>query len=139
MQIRIQGKKVQLIRSAYDSAKKRCVQKMVHSFDDQLHGVWFPRLSAYLTPDQIADLSDAEKLQLHAWLERKRSEWEDKRDKRQLDSLESDFEQLSLYISPQTVNSDKATSIYRALALVSKALKKAGYSRQLSLSLDPTE
>lgn len=69
MQIREMGKQVQLIRASYVPAKRRSVQKVVHTFKRQQNYV--VNLSLYLTASQLNDLSDAEKLTLTQWLRKK--------------------------------------------------------------------
>lgn len=130
MQIREQGKKVQLIRSPYDPEKKRCVQKLAHSFP-RSYSYSSADLDKYLSAEQIADLSDEEKQELTTWLT-------ERSDKNLADSRKSSIElaahfadQLTDNISSDVValTEKQAVRIWDAMDKLAKAMKKAGYKK----------
>ena len=128
MQIREQGRQVQLIRSPYDKSKKKCVQKVVHKFERRYE---YPSadISNYLSPDQIADLSDDEAKTLSEWLK-------SKVDKKQADDRKYSIEYADNYISKagdailsDGVSAEKAKQIWEAMEKLGKTLKKAGHPK----------
>lgn len=131
MQIRIQGKQVQLIRSPYCKEKKRCVQKVAHTFKDPIV-FSSDDLNTYLSAEQLADLSDDEKKTLSDWLRDKVDKssaadrrffisWADKNIIKSADAILSDG-----------VDADQAGKIWEAIERLSKALKKSGHPRSAS-------
>ena len=131
MQIRIQGKQVQLIRSPYCKEKKRCVQKVAHTFKDPII-FSSDDVNTYLSAEQVADLSDDEKKTLSDWLRDKVDKssaayrrffisWADKNIIKSADAILSDG-----------VDADQAGKIWEAIERLSKALKKSGHPRSAS-------
>ncbi len=129
MQIREQGKQVQLIRSPYDAARKRCVQHVAHKFERRIQ-----YLSAdpadYLSAEQIADLSADEKQTLSDWLRAKA----DKRaaDDRSYAIRLADSHIIRLadaILSDGLIDSQHADRIWGAVSKLEKALKKSGHPR----------
>lgn len=129
MQIREQGKKVQLIRSPYDSEKKRCVQKLAHSFPR----AWIytsADLDKYLSAEQIDDLSDDEKQELTAWLSART-------DKDTASKMENAISfagdrinaAADAILSDVKVEEKLAIHMWEAMDKLSKALKKAGFKK----------
>ncbi|ABM40256.1 hypothetical protein [Polaromonas naphthalenivorans] len=130
MYIREQGKKVQLLRSPYDPEKKRCVQKLAHSFP-RSYSYSSTELDTYLSAEQIADLSDDEKKELTEWLTVRS-------DKNLAESRKSSItmtpyyaDQLADNISSDVVDlSEKqADKIWDAMDKLAKAMRKAGYKK----------
>lgn len=131
MQIRIQGKQVQLIRSPYCKEKKRCVQKVAHTFKDPIV-FSSDDVNTYLSAEQLADLSDDEKKTLSDWLRDKADKnsaadrrffisWADKNIIKSADAILSDG-----------VDADQAAKIWEAIERLSKALKKSGHPKSAS-------
>lgn len=131
MQIRIQGKQVQLIRSPYCKEKKRCVQKVAHTFKDPII-FSSDDVNTYLSAEQVADLSDDEKKTLSDWLREKADKcsaadrrffisWADKNIIKSADAILSDG-----------VDAEQAAKIWEAIERLSKALKKSGHPKSAS-------
>ena len=128
MQIREQGKQVQLIRSPYDPAKKRCVQKVAHTFERQ-HSYLSDDVNKYLSAEQVADLSDDEKKTLSAWLKVRA-------DKRMAYDREAAIRYAHIHIisaadaiSSDGVSADQAAIMWEAMDRLGKSLKKAGHPK----------
>lgn len=128
MQIREQGQQVQLIRSPYDSTKKRCVQKVVHTFKRQ-YSYLSDDLNNYLSADQVLDLSDDEKKTLSDWLKART-------DKKAADDRASSIRYADIRnnltadaISSDGVSAEQAAAIWESIEKLSKALKKAGHPK----------
>lgn len=128
MQIREQGQQVQLIRSPYDSTKKRCVQKVIYTFEKQ-HSYSPASIGEYLSAEQISNLSDGEKKTLSDWLTAKA----DKKlaDDRSISIItaEVNISRLADAILSDKISVKKAMEIWEAIDKLSKALKKSGYSK----------
>lgn len=131
MQIRIQGKQVQLIRSPYCKEKKRCVQKVAHTFKDPII-FSSDDVNTYLSAEQVADLSDDEKKTLSDWLREKADKcsaadrrffisWADKNIIKSADAIFSDG-----------VDAEQAAKIWEAMERLGKALKKSGHPKSAS-------
>jgi len=139
MQIREQGQQVQLIRSTYDSTKKRCTQSVICHFK-RSYDYSSAILTYYLSAEQIALLSEDEVSQVSAWLKQKS------------DKGLSDGMKLTIQLADRMINSitdailsespenydkilsaeltdDKATKIYDAIDKLKKALRKKGFVR----------
>lgn len=128
MQIREQGKKVQLIRSPYDREKKRCVQVVAHTFERR-YSYSSADLSIYLSAEQLADLSDSERAQLSDWIKAKA-------DKQTADGRKNAimFADVSIIRAADAILSDgvdeaQAAKIWGAVERLGRALKKAGRPR----------
>jgi hypothetical protein len=128
MQIREQGRQVQLIRSPYDSTKKRCVQKVVHTFKQQYRYL-SDDITKYLSADQVSDLSDDEKKTLSDWL-RAKSDKESADDRKtSINLADWRISQSADAISSDGVSAEQATKIWEAIEKLSKALKRSGHPR----------
>lgn len=128
MQIREQGRQVQLIRSPYDPEKKRCVQKVAHTFKQQ-YLYSSDDINKYLSAEQVLDLSDIEKKQLSDWL-RTRA------DKNLADARRSKISYSDKYISAVAdavlsdgVSVEQAAKIWAAMDKLAKQLKKSGHPK----------
>jgi cell division septation protein DedD len=129
MQIREQGKQVQLIRSPYDKEKKRCVQKVAHTFKQQ-HKYLSDDITKYLSAEQLADLSDDEKKTLSDWLKAKTDKT--KADDCMINIMTADrlLSQSADSILSAGVSAEKAAAIWAAMDKMSKALRKAGHPKK---------
>lgn len=119
MQIREQGKQVQLIRSTYDKDKKRNVAKVV---------THFPR---YTDENPSADvwgvLTDEEKVQLQEWLDEraaKKAETDKNRSARIAPNIVGGLIPAADLMTPEV-----AAQVWEQLGKLQKALKKAGHKR----------
>lgn len=126
MQIREQGKQVQLIRSPYDKEKKRCVQKVVHIFPRQ-YVYSSDDLTKYLSAEQLADLSDDEKKTLSDWLKARADKSLSDGRRYRIMMADKELSSLADGILSEGINDDVAAVIFEGLAKVAKALRKAGY------------
>jgi hypothetical protein len=133
MQIREQGRQVQLIRSPYDSTKKRCVQKVVHTFKRQ-YIYLSDDVTKYLSAEQVEDLSDDEKKTLSDWLKAKADKGS--ADDRRVSIAYADRQIVKAAdaISSDGVSAEQAAKIWEAIEKLSKALKKAGHPRSSTKS-----
>jgi hypothetical protein len=131
MQIREQGKQVQLIRSPYDSTKKRCVQKVVHTFK-QRYSYSSDDVNRYLSAEQVADLSDDEKKTLSDWLKAKTDKTTADDRKYSISYADSHISKAADAISSDGVSAEQAAKIWEAMTTLSKALKKSGHPRRAS-------
>ncbi len=129
MQIREQGKQVQLIRCPYDRIKKRCVQRVAHKFERRIE-----YLSAdpaeYLSAEQLADLSDDEQKTLSDWLKAKA----DKQAacNRKIAILFADNSIMRIadaILSDGLIDEQHAERIWGAMSQLEKALRKSGHPR----------
>ncbi len=129
MQIREQGKQVQLIRSPYDPARKRCVQRVAHKFERRIM-----YLSAnpadYLSAEQLADLSDDEQQTLAAWLNAKSDKQAADDRSYAIRFADSNIIRLAdAILSDGLPDSQHADRIWKAMSQLEKALKKSGHPR----------
>lgn len=139
MQIREQGQQVQLIRSHYDSTKKRCVQTVFCHFK-RSYKYLSADMNDYLSAEQIVLLSDDEKKQLSDWLKSKSDK--DLTDQRMYTILLAD-KTINLLadaiLSYEPTKDDSmlsadlkevdSTKIYDAIDRLKKAMKKKGLAR----------
>ena len=128
MQIREQGRQVQLIRSPYDSVKKRCVQKVVHTFKKQ-YIYSSDDITEYLSVQQVEDLSDDEKKTLSVWLATKADKMSADVRRNRIILADTTIEGLADAISSDGVSADQALKIWEAIDKLSKVLKKTGYPK----------
>lgn len=126
MQIREQGKQVQLIRSPYDKTKKRCVQKVVHIFQRQ-YVYLSDDITKYLSAEQIADLSDDEKKTLSDWLRARADKSSADGRRIKISYADKNLSDLADAILSDGVTDEQAAAIVEGLAKVAKALKKSGH------------
>lgn len=128
MQIRVQGKQVQLIRSPYDPAKKRCVQKVILTFPKR-HNGYEVDPAKYLSADELAKLSDDEVKTLSDWLQK---ESDTKlADDRKLSIKTSKYSigRLADAISANGIDAEKASELWISIDLLTKSMRKAGYPK----------
>ena len=128
MQIREQGRQVQLIRSPYDSTKKRCVQKVVHTFKQQ-YSYSSDDVTKYLSAEQVADLSDDEKKTLSDWLKARTDKTTADARKYSISYADSHISKSADAISSDGVSAEQAAKIWEAIEKLSKALKKSGHPK----------
>jgi len=124
MQFRIQGKKLQCIRSTYDPATKRSHQKVVAAFSR-----WADKYSS----DEVAELTPAELAELDEYLAKKNAELHQARLNHAVwNATRAEGELAKLAEAIGTVESltdEQAAAIWSGLAAVGKALKKAGHPK----------
>ena len=130
MQIREQGQKVQLIRSPYDSNKKRCVQKVFITFKRSY--MYTANVNKYLSDDQIKELSADEIETLSDWLTSRadKSSADDRR--YAIESSDKNIIKSADAILSDGANAEKAAAIYASMDVMAKALKKAGHPKPKS-------
>ena len=128
MQIREQGRQVQLIRSPYDPVKKRCVQKVVHTFKQQ-YSYSSDDITEYLSVQQVEDLSDDEKKTLSVWLATKADKMSADVRRNRIILADTTIEGLADAISSDGVSADQAFKIWESIDKLSKVLKKTGYPK----------
>lgn len=121
MQFRIQGKQLQMIRSVYDTAKKRCIQSVIHTV---------PRYTDKITSDeQIKNLTDNEKEELSAYLTKTADEKLAFERRIKIAGVGVNFKSLTDAILSVKLTEEQSASIWSGLSDVQKALKKSGYQK----------
>lgn len=121
MQFREQGKKIQCIRSTYDSASKRSHQKVVGAFD---------RWSDKLPSAGLEELTDAERQELAAWFDARQSAKAERMNQYRASIGGQTLADLADAIrAAGTLTDDQAAAVWRGLADVAKALRKAGHPK----------
>ncbi len=130
MQIREQGRQVQLIRSPYDKDKKRCVQKVVHTFQ-QLHSYPTHDITKYLSAAQVADLSADERKTLSGWLLAKADKELAVARRHAIDYVDRQMNNAVDAISADvlSVSAERAAAIWESIEKLSKTLKRAGHPK----------
>lgn len=122
MQFREQAKKIQFIRSIYNPVTKRCDQKMVGSMS---------RYTGEIpSADQLAMLTDMERLDLSNYLAAKKAKSEKTM---HWSAVYHAHERLSVItdaiLADEPVKDEQAAAIWAGIAALSKALKKAGHPK----------
>lgn len=121
MQFREQGKKIQCIRSTYDPASKRSHQKVVAAFD---------RWTDKLPSAELDDLTDTERQELVAWFEAKQAKRDASRQQWRVGDAPRTLADLADAIRvADALTADHAAAVWRGLADVAKALRKAGHPK----------
>ena len=125
MQIREQGKKIQLIRTHYVKEKKRTEGKVFDSFDKYLSAI----------PEDIRrQLNNEEVEQLESYLSKRAEKLSVESSKYYLSATSENIRRavnaLSVDEVAATLTLEKAAAIYAAMDELRKALKKAGYAKQ---------
>ena len=121
MQFREQGKKIQCIRSTYDPASKRSHQKVIAAFD---------RWADKLPSAGFDDLTDAERLELVAWFDARQAVKAERMNQYRASSGGRTLSDLAESIrAAGTLTDDQAAAVWRGLADVAKALRKAGHPK----------
>jgi len=121
MQFRETDGTVQCIRSTYDPAKKRCVQKMVASL---------PRWSdTYPSDERLAALTDDERAAY-------RTKWETQQARKRDETLRYTVQSAPQWIARITealgkceIHDDIARETWEAMAALAKALRKSGHRK----------
>jgi len=122
MQFREQGKKIQCIRSTYDSASKRSHQKMVAAFD---------RYADKLPSAELEGLTAAERQELGVWFNARQAVKTEQMNQYRVMSAASSLAQLgqSIKAMGEAMTDAEAAATWSALADVAKALRKAGHPK----------
>lgn len=120
MQIRIQGRKAQLIRAVYSPELKRSSQKVIAGIS--------PYASS-IPADVVALLTAEELAQVQAWIDERTSKQADANDRYACASLARTATAAAQHLQNHEIKASEADAIWEALALVQKALKKAGHPR----------
>ncbi len=122
MQFREQGKKIQFIRSTYDSATKRSHQKVVGALD---------RYADKLPSVGLEDLTDAERLELGAWFDARQSVKIERMNQHRVMSAAVSLVQLgeSIKVMGEAMTYAEANATWSALNDVAKALRKVGHPK----------
>ena len=121
MQFREQGKKIQCIRSTYDPASKRSQQKVVASFD---------RWADKLPSAGLEELTDTERQELAAWFDARQSAKAERMNQYRASIGGQTLADLADAIrAAGTLTDDQAAAVWRGLADVGKALRKAGHPK----------
>jgi hypothetical protein len=122
VQFREQGKKIQCIRSAYDPDSKRSHQKVVGAFD---------RWADKLPSAGLEELTDAERQELAVWFGARQSAKAERMNQYYRSSIGGQtLTNLADSIrAAGTFTDDQAAAVWRGLADVAKALRKAGHPK----------
>lgn len=118
MQIRIQGRQVQLIRATYSPEKKRAVAKVV---------AHFPRHVSGPGPDVLALLKEEEQAQLQEWLQKRAQEKEDYEKRTSAITASTFIRQITQAVELMTPL--QAEAVWEEISSLQKALKKAGFKK----------
>ena len=127
MQFRIQGRKIQCIRSTYDSEIKRSRQKVVASFDK-----WTDKMPSA----GLDDFTDEEREELAAWLSQRAEEQTEASMVTTLLVADSTIARISAAVASEhaleVLDEALAAKVWTELVDLQKALRKAGYPRPTS-------
>lgn len=122
MQFREQGKKIQCIRSTYDPATKRSHQKVVGAFD---------RFADKLPSAGLEELTEAERQELASWFDARQSSKARQLNQFRVLMAANSLADLgaAIHSAADTLTDDQAAALWRGLADVGKALRKAGHPK----------
>jgi methylphosphotriester-DNA--protein-cysteine methyltransferase len=122
MQFREQGKKIQCIRSTYDSVNKRSHQKVVATFDRSVEKVPYA---------ELATLSNVEHEELATWFEARQLLKAERMNELRVMSAASTLAQLaaSIDVTGAAMTDSQAAATWRALNDVMKALRRTGHPK----------
>ena len=123
MQIRVQGRKIQCIRTVYDKEIRRGRQTLVASIS---------RFAKALPSSGLEKLTDAERQSLDEWLAHRRTESEKTHQYIVLQCAEGHLAELARSIENGDENEltcAQAEAIWHGMSVVAKALRKAGYAK----------
>lgn len=128
MQFREQGKKIQCIRSFYDSVSKRSRQKLVATFD---------RYTDKFSSAQIAELTEAERQELTTWFEARQADKAERLNQYRVMSAAATLIELaqSIRVTGAAMTDSEAAATWSALSGVAKALRKVGHPKPKRESL----
>ena len=128
MQIREQGKQVQLIRSPYAKDKKRCVQQVFLTFQRSYE--YAADVSKYLSADEIKELSADEIKTLSDWLTVRADKTSADRRLLYISLADTRISAIADAILSDGIDADQAEKVYAALDKLQKILRKAGHTRK---------
>lgn len=135
MQIKVQAKKIQLIRTHYKAEKKRTEGKVFKTFD-------ICSCYAGVPADVIAMLDETEVSQLKDWFENREKDRADNSATFDIEyapmRINSIVKSISNEKAAALLNQKKATEIYEAMDALKKALKKAGFEKPAKAPKAPT-
>lgn len=122
MQIRRRKNKIEFLRSEYRAEKGRSFQVMIGSQDYFLDR---------LEPELKEKMTDAEIIEAKAFFEEKRSENKALSNRVAVNSAASEIRKATkaLEAGQEVRDADQAAEIYRAMADLSKQLKRSGYPK----------
>lgn len=124
MQFRIQGQRIQCIRSVYDTETKRCKQHLIVSF---------PKWSDKIPADDLTDLTSEEHEELKAWWANREAENKASSSRVYVRSSVSDMARIVRSISTEDgagqLTEDLSSNLWEQITELQKALRKAGYPR----------
>lgn len=124
MQFREQGKKIQCIRSSYDTEAKRSHQKLIATFD---------RYADKISSACVADLTDDERQELAVWFgHRQASRTAQLSQYRAATSAQTLTDLAAAIRTAKEMTDDQASAVWSGLADVAKALRKAGHPKPVS-------
>jgi hypothetical protein len=126
MYIRIQGKQVQCVRSPYDPAKKKCVQKVIVTFP-RSYGSYKATAAAQLPPEKLALLEAQEVAQLDAWLSKVNAAESASSDQYLVEYGGGRLVAMADAIDRNGIDQSKAAKMWAGIEALSKSLKKAGF------------
>jgi hypothetical protein len=119
MQIRLQGKQAQLIRTSYDKEKKRGVTKVVGHLDRYTDSEPSSELLALLTPGEIVQVAE--------WRAKRKVEKEDADKKFTAQYADSTIDRIIAGVPLMTP--EAALKVWDKISALQKALKKHGHRR----------
>lgn len=117
---RERGNKVELLRPVYDSAVKRCKDKVIGSFD---------RYGVTEIPEKVRDLiNDDEAAQVQAWLTKRKNASDAIRTKYKVRGAAKEILEIAAAIEEIGADAENAQTIFDSLKRIKKALKAAGHT-----------
>lgn len=132
MQFRIQGQRIQCIRSVYDTETKRCKQHLIVSF---------PKWSDKIPADDLTNLTPEEHEELKVWWTNRQSEKEASFNRVYVRSSASDMARMVRSISTEDgaseLTEDLASSLWEQITELQKALRKVGFPRSKTTKKTP--
>lgn len=118
MQFREQGRKIQCIRSAYDSTRKRSFQKVICTFD---------RWMGTIPSEGLEALTDLERNDLDVWFRTRQSAKLERVQHYRVNTAGNRLADIAAAILAVGVESDRmGDDLWRGLAEVRRALRKSG-------------
>lgn len=121
MQIREQGKKIQFIRTTYQPGLKRSTGKVV---------VTCPTFATELSPEDAARLTPQELEQVAAFFEKREAQQTAWRRQYSVQTLPSSIDLVVQHLQAgETLQAREAEAIWKGIAALQKALRKAGHPR----------
>lgn len=124
MQFRVQGRKLQCLRSIYNSETKRSEQKLIARIPSYLR-----EIPAADEENNLGELTPDEVKQLEIYLSNAKAASDQTHLSLAVKTAPGWLKQLSDGLATIPVTPDHANSIWAALDAVSKAMRKAGYKK----------